>query len=362
MKDKIMKMLATILSIPLKLISKVLAIVTGVMKTFIRSTIFIIIVLIIGLSIGFLVGARLFETGNVGKVGSSLKGTTVKVTGPCRTDGEIRNPALAEDEVKIVSIDEKLMIGVLRGTRETVECDLDRTAIDYLPLLKDLNHSPSEIPELKRNEVVKNDSELDQLKKRTIKVSGTCEDSQGLEMQPLIDQSIDVINLERLSTDHAVIKISGIMKKTKASVTCLSKNIKYSILDNNGDVQVIQGQLTPVKKDLVNSVILITSTCFPDKRLPQTKNSKILFYPVINAKLQVTQNSFDEDGKLVYVAGALIGTGAMVECDTNKYPISWVSYDASSMRLDTIKGSAATDEKANGSATAVEAEEAPQNK
>lgn len=347
MKTKIKELIMSVLALPKKLLIGILRKVFGVINVFMHSTLFVIATLAIGLIVGFGVGARMFETGIIAsKFGGSLKGTNAKVSGPCRVSGVVRDPALMEDQVKIVSVDDSLLIGIVRATRETVECDLATTSIDTLPLLKDIATSPVEAPEIKPFEVSKVDTELEQLRKRTIRVSGTCEDSQGQELAALIDQNIDVINVERTAADKEVIRIHGIMRKTKATVTCLSKNIRYSILDNNGEVSLVAGQSVQQKKDLVGDVILITSTCFPDKRLPSTKKSKILFYPTVNAKLQVTQNTFDEDGKLIYVAGAIVDNGAMVECDASKYPISWRPFDPGTMKLENIKGSSAPDESA----------------
>jgi hypothetical protein len=329
------------LSLPGKLTRAALGQLLALAGSVIHSTPFLLLTLFGGIALGFLVGARVFETGN----GASLKGASARVSGPCRIDGEVRKPALAEDEVKIVSISGDKMIGVIRATREAVECDMSTTAIDALPLLRDLSRSPAEIPLIKPFEAVRADQELADLKKRSLRVSGTCQDSAGQDMPPLIDQAVEVISAARQESDKAVIEIQGILKKSKSSVTCLTKNIRYSIIDGSGELAPGQPQMAQAKRDLVNEVILITSTCFPDKRLPATKKSKVLFYPLINAKLQVTQTAFDEEGKLSYVSGAIIENGAMVECDNAKYPITWRLYDPSSMKLEAIKEQAGSDEK-----------------
>lgn len=306
-----------------------------ILRAFMRTSLFSFLLLLLGLVLGFFYGARLFETGNY----KILKGASVKVSGPCRVDGEIRKPSLAEDEVKLVAVTDEKIIGVVRATRETVECDISTTAIDSIPLLKDFNRSPAPIPEIKPFQPTRIDEELLDLRKRTIRASGTCESSEGQALPSFVDQDIEVISAERLLTDKSVIKISGIMRKGNVAVVCSSKSISYRLLDGqvSGPTVVLEKDK---KKDLVGEIILITSTCFPDRRLPLSKKSKVVFYPLVNARLQVTQNTFDEDQKLSYVAGAIIENGAMVECDSSKYPISYRIYDPNGIRLEKINTAA----------------------
>lgn len=313
-------------------------------STFLRSPLFSLILFIGGNITGFITGARVFETGNY----KLLKGATVKLSGPCRVEGEVRRPSLAEDEVKIVSITNEKLIGVVRATRETVECDIADTAIDALPLLKDFTTSPAVIPEIKPFQPVLVDEELIELRKKTIRASGTCEGQGGEQLPSFIDQDIEVINAERAPTDKTIIKIQGIMRKGNQSVLCTNKTIKYRVLDPVTGTPVTVATEVQRKKDLVGEIILITSTCFPDKRIPQSQKSKIVFYPLVNARMQVTQNMFDDEGKLSYVAGAIIENGAMVECDQSKYPISYKTYDPNGVRLEKINTQDKADELESG--------------
>jgi hypothetical protein len=361
MNDKIKQTFSRLLDSPKVFARLVVEKVSKSVRRIVFSVPFIIFVCLIGMAAGFILGARTFETGNAAQFGASLKGSSVRVSGPCKIDGEVRKPALAEDQVKIVSFNGKTMTGVIRATRETVVCDMSVTAIDSLPLLRDFTSSPSIIPDIKPFEVSHNDSEVSDLQKRSIKVSGTCEDGQGQELSPLVDQNIEVINVERVQSDKTNIRISGIMKKTKTAVVCLSKNIRYTIVDGSGEpaLPAIAGQIAPARKDLVGDVILVTSTCFPDRRLPSTKKSKILFYPLVNTKLQVTQSTFDDNGKISYLSGAIVEIGAMVECDANKFPLTWRPYDPSTMKLERIKGSNAVDELVNEQGVQADSQEAP---
>lgn len=359
MKDKIQNLIEQILiyvrALPKKVLMLPVVLLIGfvsLLKKAMGNKIFNLVLLALGFLSGIAIGARIFDTGWAAKVlGINLKGATVKVTGPCRSGGELRKPGLAEDDVKITFIDDKKLVGMLRATRETIECDLENTAYDVIPPFKNLLTSPAQIPEVKPFEFVQDDRELEDLKRISrIRVRGICQDSQGTKLPVFDGESINVLGAERSSEDKRYIRISGYSTKSKQSVVCSTDSIKWFAVDGNGEevkvgTAVVQA---PQKKDLVGEVILITSTCFPDKRLPTTKISKQVFYPVLNARMQVTQNSFDEDNKLSFVSGVLVDNGAMVECDTNKYPISWKPFDPNGTKLQPINTSSTFDEKASG--------------
>jgi hypothetical protein len=341
-RTKLNDLLSSLKSLPKRAIGFVARTLFGAINKFIHSLLFSVLMLLFGLSLGFGVGARMFETGQLPGGMVNNKGASVKISGPCRVEGEIRKPALAEDEVKIVSIDDHVLVGVVRATRETVECDLKTTAIDHLPLLKDIGKTPAEIPSIRPFEPTRIDNEVAELRHRTIKASGICDDRAGTQLPPFVDQNIDVIDVQRTDADKTIIRISGILRKTGASVNCTNKGIRYSIIDT----PIAQAPSAVVaiaeKRDLVGDIILITSTCFPDKRLPTSRKSKVVFYPLVNARLQVTQSIFDDEGKLTYVAGAIIENGSMVECDSNRYPITYKRYDPSSMKLEKIQDSSSS--------------------
>jgi hypothetical protein len=339
--EKLRKLLNSALALPLRLLKAVVEILYKVLKSILTSPLFLMLLFVVGGGFGFAIGARMFETGWAQNLGVDLKGQNVKLSGPCRVDGEIRKPALAEDEVKIVSVEKNKITGIIRATRETVECDAETTAIDRLPLLHDLANSPVQIPEIKVSEVNHADNEVAELKKRTIRASGTCELKDGAQTDSFMDQDIEVISAERSETDKTIINISGIMKNSKSAVKCNTRNIRYNILD--GATVVVKGSAPAVldNKNIVGELILITSNCFPDHRLPPSKRNKTIYYPLIDARMKVVEATFNDVGALAYVAGAVIENGALVECDTSRYPISWKPYD-DRIKLTPIKGGVET--------------------
>lgn len=336
--EKLNKLLKDIKALPLKILVGSARGLVKVIKPIMQSSAFMVAMAFVLIAFGFAVGARMFETGRASSF-SSLKGSNVKLSGACRTDGQVRKPSLAEDEVKIVSINSKTIVGVIRATRETVECDLETTAIDVLPLLKDFAKTPREIPEIKPFEINQVDTELISLKGKTIRASGICDIKSGGQTEAFIDQDIEVINVGRSETDSSLLLIAGIMKKTKVSVNCDSHGIKYNILATT--IGNSEGLPVEVKKDIVGETILVTSNCFPDHRLPPSKKNKSVYYPLIDARVKVVQATFDDAGKLAYLAGAVIENGALVECDTSRYPINWKHYD-DRIKLAPIKGSVET--------------------
>lgn len=56
-----------------------------------------------------------------GVLGKDLRGASVyKCPGACTSDGKVRNPPLAEDQVKITYVDGEKLQGVLVKTRELI--------------------------------------------------------------------------------------------------------------------------------------------------------------------------------------------------------------------------------------------------
>lgn len=306
---------------------------------------------LIGTILGLLVGARMYETGNTVKIGRDLKGSTVYVSGPCLTNGKYRVPALTEDEVKITGYDKDgNVIGVIRKTREVVSCNKLITVFDSLPLLNKITQSPVVPPDI---ELQKNDSqpsaidmEIKGLAKKTIKASGVCVSSQGDEMPAFIDKYLDVVNVEKDGEEKYI--ISAVQREDNRTIRCSSSSLKYSVVDKVPELQKVESPSLPSRRtDFRDQIILVTSTCYPNKRVPQTKRTNAMFFNLTNAKVQVIENRFDEEkNEMAYLSGALIDmdsdspvNGIMIECERDKFPIRFKEFDSTKMQLTKIKTS-----------------------
>ena len=151
----------------------------------------------------------------------------------------------------------------------------------------------------------------------------------------LVDKYLDVTQLKKKQNGDFAFYCSS--KDDGKIVECVTNNLKYEIVtivvndkrsDDNGS-QTQQSSMT----DYVGKTILVTGTCFPDTKLPKDKNRQ-LYYPMLNARVQVTANKFI-NGKLVWLAGAMVEQAAMIECNMDTYTFTYKEYDASSMNVKT---------------------------
>ena len=304
-------------------------------------TIITIVLFIAGL--GF--GARVHETGYLaGFFGKTLKGATVTLSGPCKVNGISRIPALAEDEVKITGEEGGIITGVVRKTREIVICEQKSVSIDKLPLLSNLKKSPTEIPELTAMKVEVKDPEWKKLVQKTLVMSGQCLSVTGKELPAFTDEKVDVTNVEAAkdqkegSSEDAFI-ITGIKKSDKIAITCSSTSVKYALFFEKQESVAAQPEVQVIEKphSFIGETILVTSTCFPDPRLPKHKvDKKVAFYPLVNSPVQITEENIDANGKLKKIAGAALQFGQMIVCDGNKFPLTYKPYDADTMKLQQM--------------------------
>lgn len=280
--------------------------------------------------VGFFLGARMHELGVLaGVFGKDLKGATVKITGSCLVDGDLRDPALAQDEVIVTTFTEEKLIGVVRRTREVVECQRNDIAIETLPLLKDISTTPSEIPEItmaqKRNKV----PQYKLLENKILIASGTCRSQlDGKELPSFTDERIDVTSVEESKENASVFVISGIMRSNKMAVSCSSRSIRYTLSDGTDPV-IVEMEKPKVPVTFVGKTILVTSRCLPDPgvRAPRGADGrKVAFYRLVNTEVQVIAEDVKDD-KLVKFQGSIVdkkseGFGQLVVCDQSKFPFT----------------------------------------
>jgi len=295
---------------------------------------------------GFFIGARMHELGHLeGILGKDLKGSSVMVSGPCQVGGDERIPALAEDEVKVTSIQDGTLVGVVRKTREVVTCDLSKIAIDKLPLLANIGKTPAKIPELK--EMTKTSKEVapyKMLENKVLLVSGSCRNQlDAKELPPFTDERVDVTSVEASKENSQIFLISGIRRSDKVALVCSSKAIKYSLTDGSEPVAV--GQIK-VPVSFKGKIITVTSRCVPDPRIVPTPRGsdgrKMAFFRLVNSPVQVIEETIKDD-RLVKFTGTIVDKkidkaayGQMTICDESVYPMTYELYDFEDVNLDQI--------------------------
>ena len=295
----------------------------------------------------FIVGARSYETGYLAqKMGWSLKGATVYLSGPCNVNGVPRIPALTEDQVKITAQFPDKIVGVVRKTREIIECDPKMVAMDKWPMLANFFKTTVKVPELTQLVNNQQEPEWKKLSKKTLSMSGSCLSPDGkIKIPPFTDELVEVTNVESSQDKPGEFTISGIRKKDNVVMSCPNGAVSYAIYEEKPVEAVVSTVVlaspTPEKPlSYINKVLLVTGPCYPDHRLPKhLEKQKVAYYPLVNSPIQVTEEKFDQEHKhLVYLAGALLQNGALIECLSDRTPFNYRDdFDPNSMALKRIR-------------------------
>lgn len=281
----------------------------------------------VGVCLALLFGMRAFEVGIV-----KIKGSTVKVSGICQVDGKDRIPAFNEDQVTITKNSDGVLTGVVRKTREAISCNVDSVAIDSLPLLKDFNNNPQPVPELTIPVQKEEESPVLSLTNKTLKISGICTNLKTNTSETFIDQIMLTSSGKKLDGSNEYV-ILGVIKDKQIPVQCAlgSFNWEYAKVEEKDS----RGNSINKEEDITGKVFLVTSTCFPDDRLPKTKNSDQLYYELFNSKIQITGYRY-VNGKIAWISGAFLKKKTMIVCDETKFPIHMELFDPSIMKLDNL--------------------------
>lgn len=291
----------------------------------------------------FVLGARMHETGYLaGVLGKDLRGASVTVSGSCTINGKLRVPTLAEDQIKITYVDGEKIQGVVRKTRELVDCKLSDIAIDKIPLLAHFGKSPAAIPELvaMENKEAKT-PDFKQLEKKTLVMTGSCVDLDGKTLPAFTDEKVDVTFVEAAKDSEDLFVLTGIKKADRQYVKCLSNSIKYEVFvpvvaKVNADGSVIDDNSQ--RPSYLGEMLLITGNCYPDVRTRVNKVKGYLFYKLANTRVQVLEEEFGKDDKLTKIIatimdGAHIGETAV--CQKSKFPFIYKEYDPDNTKLET---------------------------
>lgn len=281
---------------------------------FIRKIGMLLIILGIFL-LGFAIGARMFETGRVQDYSNkNLKGVTVYVTGVCLMNGEVRSPALAEDEVTINAVEDEKVLGVIRLTRESIECDLNKVSISKLPLFSKWGTTPAQIPALTAAKVeTKVDAFYKNFENKILVISGSCKTSDGKDLAPFIDEKVDVTLADAAKDNPSVFILSGIKRSDRQAVICNSRAITYRLYDSSrDDRQIVQEK----PKDYTGKIVVVDSRCLPDQKYqpelkvdPKTKQligKRPKFYNLLNSPVQISSYKVNDKDQLVYLEGKIV--------------------------------------------------------
>lgn len=286
---------------------------------------FAVLIGLVGMFIvGFLLGARTFELGHF-KNAEGLKGATVKVSGHCKVNGMYRDKGLVEDEVKVSSVDVTangiVLKGVLRLTREVIDCNLSESSFDTMPLIQDFFSSPVTVPTLTAAVQKREPSPYESLKNQIIVASGSCRGQvDGKELAPFTDEKIDVTSVERIPNEENFV-ISGIRRSDKMALACSSKSIRWSVWDGTDAPIAMAPQ---PKVTFVNKILRITSKCPIDRRASLRRGQA--FVSLNNSKVQVIDEVLRND-RLVKFTGSVLDEGetfgTQVVCDADVYPFTY---------------------------------------
>ena len=291
---------------------------------------------------GFFIGARMHE---LGYIGDNLKGATITVNGVCLEDGAPRT--LGDDQVKVSSVDHSKFFGIIRKTRETVECDFNKVSIEKLPLLSQIGKSPVAFPDIKEMEHKSVDMPTyKQLENKVLLVSGSCRNQldQTKELAPFTDEKIDVTSVEAAKDTPGMFLISGIRRSDKVALVCSSKAIKYSLSD--GSEPALPDAPPKVPVTFINKRLVVTSKCIPDPRITPAPRGpdgrKISFFRLVNSPVQILEEKLDSNDKLVKFTGSIVDKkipdafGQMVVCDASTFPMTYGPMDEDDTTLDRV--------------------------
>lgn len=294
----------------------------------------LVLFLLPGIMIGVVLGARLFETGNLPQ--SFLKGSSVYITGVCEVGGKPRLPAFSLDQMTVTSINSEHVNGIITKTREYAECSKSTSTIDSLPYLKSIFQTPASSPELTAafRDEPKKDLGSEVIDKE-FKVTGICTNGSSGSNETLAEA---IVVFKSANQDNSGrILFSGIVvggaKNKGQQVVCDKLAITYSPYKEiviNEQTRIPEGE-----EDLRGKVVLVTSTCFPDERLEDKNKPKTeqVYYTFLDSPVKVISYKKDGSGKVILLTGISVEKKVAVVCDKNKYDIEVRSFTAD-MRIN----------------------------
>lgn len=266
------------------------------------------------------------------EISSIRPGRDFKVTGVCKKEGEERRPAFASDFIKVSSVSEKIVRGVVLMTREDVECDLDLVSFDRVLFLSNVEIPAISAP-VKKAQICEPPQGL---LNSQIRITGPCVSESG-EKETLVDELVGVISVKP-ENECDSFELSAISTERKKMYKCSTSSLNYqkhivddSKMSSDGIAQVNAERRVSSASDLIGKTILVTGECFPDVS-GGTVSGRQISYPADNAQIRVIRATM-EGGSLKVVRGFMTNKKANVVCDQERFPFIWREFDANQMRL-----------------------------
>lgn len=313
-----------------KILQKLASLMTWVKDKVKKVLLHPLVVTVISLVIGFTFGARLHETGNLAKIRGTYKGATILVTGNCKNlKGKIRRPSLGSDYFTVIKEDSKTLRGVVRETREVLDCEKDEVTYTAMPfdLLRDFTKTPpsfTKMPVL--TELEEKPPVYMDLAKKTLLISGTCSTQTGRELEPFTDEEVDVTDIRGdKRSEMKTFILYGIRRSDRQAIKCLSTAIKY-----DWNLKKKKKVVKQEKKSLVGEIVIVSGSCLPDKRTMSKRTVKFSSYKFTNSKVQVLEEGVDSEGNVKFTAIAMVKPymGDSVLCDKDELPFIFEAYDS----------------------------------
>lgn len=305
--------------------------------------------IVVGVVVSVVFG-RLYDFGYLG-----LKGANVRVSGKCLTKHGIYRDDLVGDQVKVATINNKEMTGVLIETREWVKCDLlqDATINRIGSIIEVYNFKKKTIasaPKLERVEVsIEQENKYAKYLKKEVLFSAKCRDDQGRLMKPLINKVGSITEIKKSKSDPKIAVITALLSEEAQAVHCLSndigKMVEY-VPSPKKKTPLTKKELPKIKKSYIGKKLLVTGKCFPnmevygsivkDGKYPRSFRTH---YNLTDNVVKVIKEDVDEDNTIRFIYGALLGrpgekadwVGAKIICENESGDILFQEFDESTI-------------------------------
>lgn len=300
----------------------------------------------------FIVGARMHEVGFLaGHFQKTLKGATVSITGSCYSP--TREKLLGVNgQVVVINVTTEKLMGLLRETKDVIECKTNEFTVETLPLFSDLfkNHSDlQKIPQMESSPVKEIANEYKSLENKDLIISGTCVSIDNQALPTFTDEVVAVTEIAISKEDPKQFELAGIKKSDKSVIKCIKGAIHYRMADAK---DLAPKEAPPVVKEekisFINSTQLVTGLCYPHIK----KGSPFRDITLSNTKVKILEEKLDDSGKqLKSLVGSLFATcpkenlnckekkyeGVLVDCDKSKSPFVHETFNEDEQKLEPLQ-------------------------
>lgn len=293
-------------------------------------------------SFGFLAGVRINEGGLTPNRAMPYVGATYIVSGVCVDYVKQKQKVtLSEEQLKITSVEESAVSGVLRASKQAVICDQSKIAIEKMSLSAMTRHFtvvPNVTVQAQEEQKEEKPAFLS-LSQKMLKYSGTCKNDAGIIQSPVVDSYLDVSDVRELGDTF---EVSGIDRVSNERVMCLGSEIKYEVVTSMPEKHTAQQVAQQTAVDLKGKIILVDSDCFLHRKLKgYVKPGQPKRFGLANTKVQVIDYRLD-NGEMTYLAGTLMDgkdagvSGTKIECEKEHFPILYKTFNQNETTLEPI--------------------------